>query len=245
MSEVNKEDKADQLLSEIYATVDLKINYFHNRLIKTLKEKARESKSYNEFLYMLKQTIRETIAEVEKEREAFHWTIGQIRYDYKVEIVNPSDNEHPYDRFNVDYIQRYFYVERDTSVNYKRYKITFRDGVKIARKNIYKIVYDGIAPEGEIAKFLFDKADINNHFNDCSMIINKTKTCMEVLIVLEPGMKITQENIREYIFNSILKPEVTILKYDDECVLTPYGNFDLYLPDPLLYKLYISNRDVL
>ena len=71
MSEVNKEDKADQLLSEIYATVDLKINYFHNRLIKTLKEKARESKSYNEFLYMLKQAIRETIAEVEKKEKLF------------------------------------------------------------------------------------------------------------------------------------------------------------------------------
>ena len=143
MSEVKKENGAEQFLSKVYATVDLKINYFHNRLIKTLKEKARESKSYNEFLYMLKKTIGETIAEVEKERDAFHWTIGQIRYDYKVEIVNPSDNEHPYDRFNVDYIQRYFYVERDTSVTYKRYKIKFSEGLKIAKKT-YSFIFSSV-----------------------------------------------------------------------------------------------------
>ena len=76
------------------------------------------------------------------------------------------------------------------------------------------------------------------------MIINKTKTCMEVLIVFASCMKITEENIKEYVFNSNLKPEATILKYDDECVLTPYGNFDLYLPDPLLYLLLITNPNV-
>ena len=67
---------------------------------------------------------------------------------------------------------------------------------------------------------------------------------MEVLIVFAPGMKITEENIKEYVFNSNLKPEATILNYDDEIVLTPYGNFDLYLPDPLLYLLLITNPNV-